>query len=42
MRTPQTETLELTRVPIAETGMLIRKPVAQVFEAMVNPETKAR
>ena len=34
----QTESLSLTRVPIAETGMLIRKPVADVFEAMVNPE----
>ena len=34
----QTEGLHLTRVPIAETGMLIRKPVADVFEAMVNPE----
>ena len=32
------ESLLLTRVPIAETGMLIRKPVAHVFEAMVNPE----
>ena len=28
----------LTRVPIAKTGMLIRKPVGDVFEAMVNPE----
>lgn len=34
----QTESLHLTRVPIAETGMLIRKPVAEVFEAIVNPE----
>jgi uncharacterized protein YndB with AHSA1/START domain len=34
----QTESLLLTRVPIAETGMLIRKPVADVFEAIVNPE----
>jgi uncharacterized protein YndB with AHSA1/START domain len=30
--------LRLTRVPIARTGMLIRKPVAEVFEAIVNPE----
>jgi uncharacterized protein YndB with AHSA1/START domain len=29
---------QLTRVPIAETGMLIRRPVAEVFEAIVNPE----
>jgi uncharacterized protein YndB with AHSA1/START domain len=30
--------LQLTRVPIATTGMLIRKPVATVFEAVVDPE----
>ena len=34
----QTESLHLARTPIAETGMLIRKPVAEVFEAIVNPE----
>lgn len=28
----------LSRVPIATTGMLIRKPVGEVFEAIVNPE----
>ena len=33
-----TETLHLTRVPMTDTGMLIRKPVAEVFEAMVNPD----
>jgi uncharacterized protein YndB with AHSA1/START domain len=33
-----TENLHLTRVPIAETGMLIRKPAAAVFDAIVNPE----
>ncbi len=38
MNSPQTESLHLTRVPITETGMLIRKPVAEVFEAIVNPE----
>jgi uncharacterized protein YndB with AHSA1/START domain len=38
MSTPDTESLQLTRVPIVETGMLIRKPVAEVFEAIVNPE----
>ena len=38
MRIAQTESLRLTRVPITETGMLIRKPVAEVFEAIVNPE----
>ena len=30
--------LHLTQVPIAKTGMLIRKPVAEVFEAIVNPD----
>jgi len=38
MTTAQTESLHLTRAPITETGMLIRKPVAEVFEAIVNPE----
>ncbi|MBP1847752.1 uncharacterized protein YndB with AHSA1/START domain [Rhizobium petrolearium] len=28
---------QLTRIPIAKTGMLIRKPVEHVFEAIVNP-----
>jgi uncharacterized protein YndB with AHSA1/START domain len=32
----------LTRVPIAKTGMLIRKPVEQVFEAIVNPEVTSQ
>jgi uncharacterized protein YndB with AHSA1/START domain len=30
--------LQLTQVPIAKTGMLIRKPVAEIFEAIVNPD----
>jgi uncharacterized protein YndB with AHSA1/START domain len=30
--------LRLTRVPAAKTGMLIRKPVADVFEALINPD----
>jgi uncharacterized protein YndB with AHSA1/START domain len=38
---PERETnhlnLELTQVPVTRTGMLIRKPVAEVFEAFVNP-----
>lgn len=29
---------QLTQVPITNTGMLIRKPVAAVFEAFVNPD----
>lgn len=32
------EALTLSRVPIAETGMLIRRSVGDVFEAIVNPE----
>jgi uncharacterized protein YndB with AHSA1/START domain len=32
------DTLQLTRVPITKTGMLIRKPVAEVFEAFINPQ----
>jgi uncharacterized protein YndB with AHSA1/START domain len=31
-------TLQLTQSPIMKTGMLIRRPVADVFEAFVNPE----
>ena len=30
--------LQLTHVPIAKAEMLIRKPVAEVFEAFVDPE----
>jgi uncharacterized protein YndB with AHSA1/START domain len=29
---------QLTQVPVMKTGMLIRKPVAEVFEAFVNPD----
>jgi uncharacterized protein YndB with AHSA1/START domain len=32
------DNLQLTQVPIAKTGMLIRKPVADVFEAFINPD----
>ena len=32
------DNLQLTRAPIARTGMLIRKPVADVFEAFINPD----
>jgi uncharacterized protein YndB with AHSA1/START domain len=42
MNSTQTESLHLTRVPIAETGMLIRKPVAEVFEALVNPDVTTK
>jgi uncharacterized protein YndB with AHSA1/START domain len=37
-----TENLQLTRVPSVETGMLVRKPAADVFEAIVNPEITTR
>src|SRR5215211_7205400 len=32
------ENLQLKQVPVTKTGMLIRKPVAQVFEAFVNSD----
>ncbi|HEY1014596.1 MAG TPA: SRPBCC family protein [Herpetosiphonaceae bacterium] len=34
--------LQLTQAPVAATGMLIRKPIAEVFEAIVNPELTTR
>ncbi|HTE20952.1 MAG TPA: polyketide cyclase, partial [Armatimonadota bacterium] len=36
------DNLQLTQVPVVKTGMLIRKPVAVVFEAFVNPEITAQ
>ena len=32
----------LSKAPVARTGMLIRRPVEQVFEAIVNPEITSR
>ncbi len=32
------DSLQLKQVPITKTGMLIRRPVAEVFEAFVNPD----
>ena len=32
------ENAKLKQVPITKTGMLIRKPVADVFEALINPD----
>src|SRR5574341_181685 len=32
------DNLQLKQVPVTKTGMLIRKPVADVFEAFVNPD----
>ena len=34
----ETDSLQLTHVPVMETGMLMRRPVAEVFAAIVNPE----
>jgi len=34
--------LQPTEVPTAKSEMLIRKPVAEVFEAFINPEITAR
>ena len=32
------DSLQLKQVPVVKTGMLIRRPVAEVFEAFINPE----
>ena len=32
------DNLHLTQVPVTKTGMLIRKPVEEVFEAFINPD----
>lgn len=32
------ENLHLTQVPVTKTGMLIRRPVEEVFEAFINPD----
>ncbi len=32
------DNLQLKQMPVAETGMLIRKPAAEVFEALINPD----
>ena len=34
--------MNITHVPVANTGMLIRKPVAEVFEAFVDPAITSR
>jgi len=34
--------MELSHAPIAKTGMLIRRPVEDVFEAIVNPEITSK
>jgi len=32
------DNLKLMQVPVTKTGMLIRKPLAEVFEAFINPD----
>jgi uncharacterized protein YndB with AHSA1/START domain len=32
------DTPQLTQIPVMKTGMLIRRPVGEVFEAFVNPD----
>jgi len=36
------DSLRLSHVPVARTGMLIRKPVTEVFEAFVDPEVTTK
>jgi uncharacterized protein YndB with AHSA1/START domain len=36
------ETLQLTQMPEAKTAMLIRRPVAEVFEAFINPSITSK
>jgi uncharacterized protein YndB with AHSA1/START domain len=36
------DNLQLQQMPITKTGMLIRKPVAEVFDAFVNPDITAK
>ena len=40
--TSTVEDLRLSHVPVAKTGMLIRRPVADVFEAFVDPAITSR
>jgi uncharacterized protein YndB with AHSA1/START domain len=36
------EDVQLTHEPVMKTGMLIRRPVAEVFEAFINPDLTTR
>ena len=36
------DNFKLTQVPVSKTGMLIRKPVAEVFEAFVDPQVTTK
>jgi uncharacterized protein YndB with AHSA1/START domain len=41
-RSQNHEYLHLTKPPVAKTAMLIRRPVAEVFDAFINPEITAK
>lgn len=34
--------MQITQVPVSRTGMLIRRPVAEVFEAFIDPDITSR
>jgi uncharacterized protein YndB with AHSA1/START domain len=36
------DNLQITQAPVTKTGMLIRKPVAEVFEAFIDPEVTTK
>jgi uncharacterized protein YndB with AHSA1/START domain len=36
------DNLQLKHMPVTKTGMLIRKPVAEVFEAFINPDVTTK
>jgi uncharacterized protein YndB with AHSA1/START domain len=36
------DNLQLTQVPMTDTGMLIRRPAAEVFEAFVDPDVTTK
>ena len=36
------DALKLTEPPVSKTGMLIRRPVAEVFEAFIDPEVTTK
>ena len=36
------DNFKLTQVPVSKTGMLIRRPVAEVFEAFVDPQVTTK
>ena len=36
------DNLQLKQVPVAKTGMLIRRPVAEVFEAFIDPDVTSK